>query len=70
MLFRQQFIYAEDKDSILLEEKMFGNLRVQKRQLTEEKDLTRDTQKLTDNERMLMKGRIENDPRYWCNNIY
>lgn len=66
----QTTIYAEDKDSILLEEKMFGNLRVQKRQLTEGKDENRDSQNLSERDRMLMKGRLENDPRYWCNNIY
>lgn len=64
-------IYLEDQVSLLIEEKQFGEIRVQKRRLPQNEEErqkleTQDTQYLSQEEYDSIQSTIENDPRYHC----
>ena len=64
-MLKKATIYKEDQVSKLIEEKRFGEIIVQKRILTEDKDELVDTQNLSPLEKI-----IKNDHRYSCYHTY
>jgi|YNPMSStandDraft_1061717.scaffolds.fasta_scaffold21853_2 hypothetical protein len=63
-------IYKEDKVSKLIEEKKFGDIIVQKRILTENKNELVDTQRLSPQEKNELEKITKNDHRYSCYHTY
>jgi hypothetical protein len=69
-MLKKATIYKEDKVSKLIEEKRFGEIIVQKRILTEDKDELVDTQNLSPLEKNQLEKIIKNDHRYSCYHTY
>ncbi len=64
-------IFSEDNVSVLAEEKMFGNIRVQKRILAADPRRLKDTQQLSEADKSFLETYIlARDNRYSCYHVY
>jgi len=69
-MLKKATIYKEDQVSKLIEEKKFGDIIVQKRILTENKNELVDTQRLSPQEKNELEKITKNDHRYSCYHTY
>lgn len=63
---KETLIFDEDHRSAIVEEKYFGQIKVEKREMSPDGSNLRDTQNLTDEKVRLYQKVQQNDPRYTC----